>query len=232
MPGDMDRFAFPQNAEAVTSRGRVIQHPASSSMLTFNPRSILVSTLVFGLAGLAVPLTKRQQECADVMVIFARGTGEDPPIGTLVGPQFQEALTNVLGDKSLSFQGVDYAANVAGYLVGGDPEGSSQMAVDITDVANACPDAKIVSSGYSQGGQLVHNSAGMLSSEIAARVDAVVIFGDPKSNESVPNIDASKVKVFCHDGDNICDGGILILPAHLNYDIDTPEAAEFVASKV
>ncbi|KAK7041743.1 hypothetical protein VNI00_009032 [Paramarasmius palmivorus] len=196
----------------------------------------VVSSVLLGLAaltpGLAAPLIGRQQQCADVMVIFARGTTEAPPIGTLVGPPFQEALVSALGGRSLSFQGVNYAADIEGYLEGGDPEGSRQMAVDITNTANACPNAKIVSSGYSQGGQLVHNSAAQLSSNIAARVDAVVIFGDPKSHESVPNIDASKVKVFCHAGDNICDGGVLILPPHLNYNINTPEAAQFVASKI
>ncbi|EEB88713.1 hypothetical protein MPER_13282, partial [Moniliophthora perniciosa FA553] len=63
-------------------------------------------------------------------VIFARGTTEIPPIGTLVGPPFEDELASQLGEKTLSFQGVDYAADIAGYLAGGDPVGSQQMATD------------------------------------------------------------------------------------------------------
>jgi cutinase len=42
----------------------------------------------------------------------------------------------------------------------------------------------------------------------------------------------SKVKIFCHEGDNICDNGIIITAAHRNYEIDAPAAAAFVASLV
>jgi len=41
---------------------------------------------------------------------------------------------------------------------------------------NVKTQAKLVSSGYSQGGQLVHNSAAMLSSAVLNRINAVVIF--------------------------------------------------------
>jgi cutinase len=73
--------------------------------------------------ALASPLEKRQA-CADVTVIFARGTSETAPIGTIVGPPFAEALAIALGGKTLSFQGVVYPADVAGFLEGGDPVGS------------------------------------------------------------------------------------------------------------
>ncbi|ESK92300.1 cutinase [Moniliophthora roreri MCA 2997] len=179
----------------------------------------------------AAPLAERA-ECAEVMVIFARGTTETPPIGIFVGPPFEDALVSQLGGRSLSFQGVDYAADIAGFLAGGDPAGSRQMAIDITNTANACPNARIVSSGYSQGGQLVHNSAALLSRDIAARINAVVIFGDPKRGQPISGVDSSKVKVFCHDGDNICDGGILVLPPHLNYVVNVVDAAKFVVSKL
>ncbi|KAK7041747.1 hypothetical protein VNI00_009036 [Paramarasmius palmivorus] len=197
----------------------------------------IISFALFGLAalgpGFAMPSAGRQQQCADVMVIFARGSLELPPIGLLVGPPFHEELVRALKGRTLSFQGVDYSASIVSYLEGGDQKGTHQMAVDITNAAIACPNAKIVSSGYSQGAQLVRHSAAQLSPEIAARIDAVVTFGDPESHEPVPNLDASKVRVFCHDGDDICKGGILfMLPPHLTYGTNTPEAAQFVASKV
>jgi len=42
-----------------------------------------------------------------------------------------------------------------------------------------CPDTKVVMSGYSQGGQLVHNAAKLLPPAVASKVAAAVIFGDP-----------------------------------------------------
>jgi len=49
----------------------------------------------------------------------------------------------------------------------------------IQGTAQNCPNAKIVMSGYSQGGQLVHNAAAMLPAATMAKVSSVVIFGDP-----------------------------------------------------
>lgn len=60
----------------------------------------------------------------------------------------------------------------------------------------------------------------------------MMIFGDPKDGDPVGSIPADKVKVICHKGDNICDGGVLVLPPHLNYQQDAQTAAQFVASKV
>ncbi|KAJ7599421.1 cutinase [Mycena floridula] len=170
--------------------------------------------------------------CTDVIVIFARGTTETAPIGTIVGPPLQAALQSLLGTKTLAFTGVDYPADIAGFLEGGDPQGSITMANDLTNAANSCPNAKIISSGYSQGGQLVHNSAKMLSAAVTARISAAVIFGDPDFGESVGSIPSSNVDVICHVGDDICAHGDLILPAHLTYGADTPAAASFIVSKI
>ena len=42
-----------------------------------------------------------------------------------------------------------------------------------------CPSTKLVASGYSQGGQLVHNAAALLPTAVANWISSVVIFGDP-----------------------------------------------------
>ncbi|KAJ7143554.1 cutinase [Mycena crocata] len=194
----------------------------------------LVIIATFGLLALAAPVAEERaaSACTDVIVIFARGTTEVAPIGSVVGPPLQAALKSALGGKSLTFTGVDYAADIAGFLEGGDPAGSAAMAQDITNAANSCPNAAIVASGYSQGGQLVHNSAKQLSSSVASRVKAVVIFGDPDNGQAVQGVASSKVDVICHVGDDICLGGILILAPHLTYGQDTPAAAAFIAARV
>jgi cutinase len=84
--------------------------------------SKLLLILTAAVITLASPLEKRQS-CADVTVIFARGTGEEAPIGTIVGPPFESALQSALRGMTLSFQGVNYPASVAGFEEGGDPQG-------------------------------------------------------------------------------------------------------------
>ncbi|KAF7348242.1 Cutinase [Mycena sanguinolenta] len=193
----------------------------------------LIGFVALGLLAAAVPVAERAADaCADVIVIFARGTGEPPPIGIIVGPPLESALLAALGGKSLSFIGVDYSASIAGFLEGGDPVGSATMAEDLTNAANSCSDAAIVTSGYSQGGQLVHNSAKLLSASVLSRIQAAVIFGDPDDGEAVQGIPAADTDVICHVGDDICLHGDLILPSHLTYGADAPAAAAFIAARV
>lgn len=82
-------------------------------------------------------------------------------------------------------------------------------------------------SGYSQGGQLVHNAADILGATAMAKISSVVIFGDPDDGQAVTGANG-KTKVVCHDGDNICAGGDLILVPHLTYSEDAGDAASFV----
>ena len=128
-----------------------------------------------------------------------------------------------------------------------------------------CANTKVVMSGYSQGGQLVHNAAKQLPSAVASKVAAAVIFGDPGTiqNEvsmlnpkpftthtqpsrtllshtltltppptdngaAVTGVSAAKTKVICHNGDNICQHGNLVLTPHLTYSQNAGEAAQFV----
>ncbi|KAJ8082173.1 hypothetical protein AAF712_001837 [Marasmius tenuissimus] len=194
---------------------------------------LAVAALALISSVFAAPLEERQA-CADVIVIYARGTTQQSPIGdsASVGALFRDNIRSRLGSRTLTFQGVDYPANIAGFLAGGDPAGSRTMAADITSAANSCPNAKIVSAGYSQGAQLVHNSAKMLTSAVTNRISAVVTFGDPYQNQAVGSVPSSKVLVVCHNGDNICEGGINPTGPHTTYQQDAPAAAQFVISKV
>ncbi|CAK5275273.1 unnamed protein product [Mycena citricolor] len=220
-------------------------------MHTFATLFALQLALVSGALGAPTANVPRAA-CADVMVIFARGTTEAPPIGTVAGPPLQSALTSALrsSGKTLSFAGVSYPADVPGFLAGGDPQGSKTMAADLTNAANSCPKAALVTVGYSQGGQLVHNSAKMLSSTVSSRIKAAVIFGDPDNGTAVAGVSAANTKIICHTGDNICAHGDLILPPHLyvvspselmrmgltalfrTYGQDASSAAAFIVSKV
>lgn len=107
--------------------------------------------LTLALAVVAAPSPRAAQVCTDVTVIFARGTGEVAPLGTIVGPPLLAALQADLVGRSLAFIGVDYAASVAGFLAGGDPIGAQTMANDVAVAAAACPNTEIVMSGYRYG---------------------------------------------------------------------------------
>lgn len=72
----------------------------------------------------------------------------------------------------VAVQGIEYPADIPGFLAGGDKAGSTAMAGMVATAASKCPDTKIVMSGYSQGGQLVHNAATMLSADMMAKVNS------------------------------------------------------------
>ncbi|PBP15993.1 cutinase [Diplocarpon rosae] len=180
---------------------------------------------------LGVATTVSQPACAEMMVIFARGTTEAGNVGLFAGPPFFQALEDMMGAGAVGVQGVAYGATVEGFLQGGDPTGSATMASMVQATAQECPRAALVLAGYSQGGQLVHKAAQMLPESTQARVSSVVIFGDPDRGQPVSGIEAARTMVICHPGDNICDGGDVILLPHLTYADSAITAAAFVASK-
>lgn len=68
-------------------------------------------------------------DCGDLLLVFARGTDEPGNVGSLVGPEFIEALQDAVGNSYLvTAQGVDdYDASVTEYLEGGSSSGSAEM---------------------------------------------------------------------------------------------------------
>ncbi|POS88159.1 hypothetical protein EPUL_000326 [Erysiphe pulchra] len=179
--------------------------------------------------------------CKPVTMIFAKGTFEDGNVGdgASPGPALIAQMRKTYGADKIAVQGVPYAAGVEGqvnhfsltmqlrYLLGGDPEGSERF-LNLTNQASVnCPNTRFIISGYSQGAQLAHNAAKNFSPDVTSRVDAAVVFGDPKQTEPIGNIPPNKVLSICHDGDIICkySGGAA---AHLNYSQDAVLAASFV----
>jgi hypothetical protein len=66
--------------------------------------------------------------CADITIIFARGTTETGNVGALVGPPFFDAVESQAGTgETVAVQGVDYPADIPGFLAGGDAAGSQTM---------------------------------------------------------------------------------------------------------
>jgi len=168
--------------------------------------------------------------CTDVTIVFARGTGESGNVGTVAGPPMFKSLRNKLGAGRVTIQGVDYPADSAGNSQLG-ASGGPTMAADVKQALAQCPSTKIVVSGYSQGGMVVHNafSSQGLSS---AQVSAAILFGDPFNGQAVGNLSSGKVDEFCADGDDVCNGSgsYTITQAHLSYGSNADAAADFIIS--
>ncbi|KAI8959390.1 carbohydrate esterase family 5 protein [Daldinia sp. FL1419] len=175
--------------------------------------------------------------CRDVIFIFARGSTQDGNMGDDPGPQTVDQLKAALGANIVAAQGVDYPALLIDNLrTGGcDPEDADNMRALITQAATQCPSSKLVVSGYSQGAALVHRSIESASASVRNQIYAAVTYGDTQKAQDggeIPNFDASKTLILCHDGDKVCEGTLIVTDAHHEYHDLAPDAVDFIISKV
>lgn len=142
-------------------------------------------------------------KCADVHVLFARGTVEEaPPLG-VTGIAFGNSVRNRLPGKSIRVEAINYAASAnftnklafAGQFIHGVEAAQKR----IRSIAAVCPDTKIVLGGYSQGAALAGYTISSaikvpskysqyrayvptpLPAEISRHVAAVVEFAPPSA---------------------------------------------------
>ena len=75
--------------------------------------------------------------CRPISVIYARGTSQAGNVGeaTAIGPVlFNNIASKVGGIEKLAIQGVNYSADIIGFLQGGNPDGTKAMVNVITTV--------------------------------------------------------------------------------------------------
>lgn len=88
--------------------------------------------------------------CKAMTVLFARGTTEGGNMGSVAGPPFVSAIGNMMGGvQNLAVQGIEYPADIPGFVAGGDAGGSKLMAQMVGQIMTACPDTTLVMAGYS-----------------------------------------------------------------------------------
>lgn len=178
---------------------------APATLATMGKRlTISILCLVAALGGMLVshPATASAAPgCADVDVVFARGTVEPmPPVG-MTGNSFVAALRSQLPGRSVAAYGVNYPAgntfNDRLRLAQGVAEGVTDAQNHIKAVAAACPSTRIVLGGYSQGAVVAgYATSGKITipdqyrryesmvppplpAEVANHVAAVVLFAQP-----------------------------------------------------
>lgn len=200
--------------------------------------------------------------CADVELVFARGTGEAPGVGG-VGQSYVDALRAQLGARTLNVYPVNYAASddfnnreaFASTVIDGVRDAGNHVQA----TAANCPNTDIVLGGYSQGAMVagfvtateaplgVPASAAPapLPAAVADRVSAVTLFGTP-SPEFLQMYDAPQLTIgpayadktlkLCAQGDGICDGSPGGQPgfAHISYGFNgmTGEAAGYAVGRI
>ncbi|KAK2799864.1 hypothetical protein FQN51_006465 [Onygenales sp. PD_10] len=151
--------------------------------------------------------------CKDITFIFARGSTEIGNMGTIAGPPTANLVLREFGADAVAVQGVDYEARLDTNFLpnGADPKGIEDMKEN-------------------QGAALTHQAVEESDPAVVARIAGIVTFGDTQNEQDggrVPGYPPEKTKIICALGDLVCEGTLVIMPAHLTYTMDAPEASEF-----
>lgn len=187
-------------------------------------------------------LPRAAASCPDVEVVFARGTDEPPGVGR-VGQAFIGSL-RAHTRKSVGAYGVNYPAS-KDFLAAAN--GANDASNHVQQMANNCPNTKVVLGGYSQGAAVIDivTAAPLpglgfhqpLPAGAADHVAAVALFGNPSARAAglmsalTPDFDGKTIDL-CNAGDPICSNGSH-WKAHLGYVPGlTSQAAGFVAGRV
>ena len=206
-------------------------------------------------AGWSAQARAADGACANVEVLFARGTNEAPGVGA-TGQAFVDALNARMPGKSIAVYPINYPASLN---FGQATEGVADASNTIQSIATNCPATKIVLGGYSQGAAVagyttadsipagvdVPAGLGPLPSSVASHVSSVVLFGTPDpwfmnlvaSGAPAINIGGSyapKTLQLCATGDPVCFPGGLDRSAHSSYKDNgmAVQAADYVAGKL
>lgn len=181
----------------------------------------------------AEPGLEERQSCTPYTLIYARGTFEVGDLGQIVGGNLANDLTST-GPGLWTITPVSYDNSVAGYNCLGMPGGYKGISYLENTVAkyvflhctrnrpadhksHSCPNTKIIVSGYSQGAMVAHNLLAWAHADARSHVAGVVTFGDPFNGAKIYGFDSGLIHTECDPSDNICQGGSMILPAHLGY---------------
>jgi cutinase len=207
----------------------------------------ITSALVCAATTLAIAPSATADPCSDIKVIFARGTNDAPGLGN-PGQAFADALSTLVGGRSLTTYAVNYPASYD-FLLAAD--GAADATNYISALTQQCPSTRIVLGGYSQGAAVVDMLAGIpplgnkigdigsappLPASLVPSISAVAVFGNPATKFSNPitsSVFGGKAIDLCKDGDPICSRGRNPF-AHSDYVTAglTQQAANFVAGLV
>lgn len=195
----------------------------------------------------AVPVATAD-ECPDIEVVFARGTGAPPGTGWL-GGAFVDLLRSKVGGRSVGVYPVNYPAgfDFSTSVVAG----AADARAHVEQMSVRCPGTRLVLGGNSQGAGVIDlitmapaPIAGFtpnpIPDGIADHIAAVVVFGNPLRDlagggplDAHSPVYGSRTIDLCAAGDPFCSPGT-DFPAHFAYIQNgmADQAAAFAAQRL
>jgi cutinase len=171
--------------------------------------SLLVGSSILP-GGNAIP--SASAACPQVEVIFARGRLESPGVGVL-GNAFVSALRSTVKNKNIGVYAVRYPADSE------IDEGANDISAHIQNMANTCPDTRLVLGGYSLGAAATDVVLAVpfgffgfdnpLPAGMDQKIAAIALFGNgaawigPITNFSP--LYSDRTIELCHGADPVCN---------------------------
>lgn len=234
---------------------------ARRTATTIGVTALLLATGAVALAASSAA-DEADENCSEVNIISARGTGEPSSGSLLLGPLERSIGSSI--DQPSTITQLDYPASAA--IFSSASTGVENLVELLNSAAAACPGQSNVVLGYSQGGGVVGDTlidpgdrnfgsgAPALSPEAAASVAAVVLFGDmsftagepfnrgtfdegtsgvvPRAQGALAEFE-DRTQSYCNARDFACQNGGSII-SHISYltDGSQDEATDFVAGQL
>jgi pimeloyl-ACP methyl ester carboxylesterase len=134
--------------------------------------------------------------CEDVHIIGVRGSGQTDygePVGSVVtgtAASVRRTGRSVIA-HSLDYPAISISDSFGFALLNGDysrsvAAGVEALRSDLDTIRNLCPDTQVVLVGYSQGSQVIKNTA--VDRPPVDRIAAVVLLADPTRDVTQPGI--------------------------------------------
>jgi len=185
-----------------------------------------------------VPFGPAPKGCSAYEVLFARGTFEPGPFGSIIGDPLMNAIKKEMAGEDVRGYAVQYPAKM-----GGADIGTKDVVDRVTNQSKDCPKQQFALVGYSQGGMVVSAAAPKIPQDLRSKVVAMVLYGAGKGDSAgkgggpPPSSDIKAMTLAnCAPGDNCGTpaDGQTAFTGHLSYanqgTVWHPRSAKYIAN--
>jgi cutinase len=143
----------------------------------------------------AEPAAAKSATCAELFVIGARGSTQNPDLNAGVGTEVRRTVDELIrrlharSKATVRISAIRYdagpTASVATYQEH-TAHGARMMVSRLRTLTSKCADSRFALVGFSQGAQVVHGAATDVPATLARRVALVAMIADPRKNPADP----------------------------------------------